>query len=133
MKRITKIFLALCIVGLGTADASFPVTKEKKSETVSEAPTGSEQTSEQLEALANSAQAQMDEAVDGIENAEETGKFKEEDWILLALWFFLGGLAAHRWYAKKPVGWNILFILTLGGCGVWAIVDLVKILTQDFM
>jgi len=70
MKRITKIFLALCIVGLGTADASFPVTKEKKSETVSEAPTGSEQTSEQLEALANSAQAQMDEAVDGIENAE---------------------------------------------------------------
>lgn len=52
--------------------------------------------------------------------------------ILLVLWFFLGFFAAHRWYAGKPVGWNILFILTAGGCGVWALVDLVQILTGDF-
>lgn len=58
--------------------------------------------------------------------------FLEEKWILVLLWFFLGGFAAHRWYAKKPVGWNILFILTAGGCGVWAIVDLIHILTDQF-
>lgn len=52
--------------------------------------------------------------------------------ITLLLWFFLGGLAAHRWYKKKPVGWNILFILTGGGCGIWAIVDLINILTGKF-
>jgi len=34
--------------------------------------------------------------------------------ITLLLWFFLWPLAAHRWYRQKPVGWNILFILTLG-------------------
>ena len=53
-------------------------------------------------------------------------------WAALALWFFLGGLAAHRWYAGKPVGWNILFILTLGGLAIWWIVDLVNILSDNF-
>ena len=53
-------------------------------------------------------------------------------WIAVALWFFLGGLAAHRWYAGKPIGWNILFILTLGGLGVWWIIDLINILTDNF-
>ena len=56
----------------------------------------------------------------------------EEQLITLALWFFLGGLAAHRWYAGKSAGSNILFILTAGGCGIWAIVDLINILTGDF-
>jgi len=51
---------------------------------------------------------------------------------LILLWVFLGGFAAHRWYAGKPVGWNILFILTAGGCGIWAIIDLIKIITDDF-
>jgi len=53
--------------------------------------------------------------------------------ILLLLLFFVGFLAAHRWYAKKPAGWNILFILTLGGFGIWALVDLINILTNNFM
>lgn len=51
---------------------------------------------------------------------------------LILLWVFLGGFAAHRWYAGKPVGANILFILTAGGCLVWAIIDLVKILKDEF-
>ena len=53
--------------------------------------------------------------------------------ILLLLWFFLGGLAAHRWYAKKPAGWNILFILTAGGLGIWWIIDMIHILQGEFM
>lgn len=57
---------------------------------------------------------------------------KKEMWITLALWWFLGIFAAHRWYRGKPAGWNILFILTLGGCGIWAIVDLINILTGKF-
>lgn len=54
-------------------------------------------------------------------------------WVAVAFWFFLGWpFAAHRWYANKPAGWNILFILTLGGLGIWAIVDLINILTDNF-
>lgn len=52
--------------------------------------------------------------------------------ILVLLWFFLGGFAAHRWYAGKPAGWNILFILTGGGCGIWALVDLINIIKGNF-
>jgi len=52
--------------------------------------------------------------------------------ITLLLWLFLGWIAGHRWYKHKPAGWNILFILTLGGCGIWALVDLINILTGNF-
>jgi hypothetical protein len=52
--------------------------------------------------------------------------------ITLLLWFFLWPLAAHRWYRQKPVGWNILFILTFGGCGIWALVDLINIIVGNF-
>lgn len=55
-----------------------------------------------------------------------------DKWVAVAFWFFLGIFAAHRWYAKKPAGWNILFILTFGGLGIWAIVDIVNILTDNF-
>ncbi len=53
-------------------------------------------------------------------------------WIAVALWFFLGLIAAHRWYAGKPIGWNLLFIFTLGGLGIWAIIDVINILTDNF-
>ncbi len=56
-----------------------------------------------------------------------------DKWVAVAFWFFLGWpFAAHRWYAKKPVGWNILYILTIGGLGIWAIIDLINILTDNF-
>ncbi|MGB3607394.1 MAG: TM2 domain-containing protein [Psychroserpens sp.] len=55
-----------------------------------------------------------------------------DKWVGVALWFFLGVFAAHRWYYKKPVGWNILYIVTLGGLGIWAIVDLINMLTDNF-
>ena len=52
--------------------------------------------------------------------------------ITVLLWLFLGGFAAHRWYKKKPAGWNILFILTLGGLGIWWLVDGINILSDNF-
>jgi len=52
--------------------------------------------------------------------------------VALLLFIFLWPLAAHRWYLGSPTGWNILFILTLGGVGVWAIVDLIDILTKKY-
>ncbi len=57
----------------------------------------------------------------------------KDKWVGVAFWFFLGWpFAAHRWYYGKPAGWNILFILTFGGLGIWAIIDLVNILTDNF-
>ena len=117
MKKVLFSLLAMMVIGAGTVEASFPVKKSNKEQSV-EATVDADLAHVQNEAAADTSDA---------------GGFDSEDWILLALWFFLGGFAAHRWYAKKPVGWNLLFILTGGGLFIWAIIDLVKILTQDFM
>ena len=52
--------------------------------------------------------------------------------IAILLWLFLGGFAAHRWYLGSPIGWNILYIVTLGGFFVWAVVDLIDIITRNY-
>ena len=47
------------------------------------------------------------------------------------LCFFLGGLGIHRFYVGK-VGTGIIQLLTLGGLGVWALVDFIMLLCQAF-
>ena len=43
----------------------------------------------------------------------------------------LGGLGVHRFYVGK-VGTGIFMLLTLGGLGIWALVDLIRIAIQKF-
>jgi TM2 domain-containing membrane protein YozV len=38
--------------------------------------------------------------------------------------FFLGVFGAHRWYLGKA-GTALLMLLTLGGLGIWALVDFI--------
>lgn len=128
MKKLLYI-ISFTFLLSGVAYASFPVKSADQVE--------KHQTVEALEATS----AEMSElnevgvADDSVISSDlgdvEAGA--DDMLILLLLWFFLGGFAAHRWYANKPVGANILFIITLGGCGVWAIIDLIKILQEDFM
>lgn len=47
------------------------------------------------------------------------------------LCFLLGGFGAHRFYVGKT-GTAILQILTFGGLGVWALVDLIMIICGGF-
>ena len=49
----------------------------------------------------------------------------------LLLSFFLGGLGIHRFYTGY-IGIGIAQLLTLGGCGIWYIVDLVNICFNNF-
>jgi hypothetical protein len=47
------------------------------------------------------------------------------------LFFFLAWLGVHRFYVGK-IGTAILFIITLGGVGIWWIIDLILIVTGNF-
>ncbi len=60
-------------------------------------------------------------------------KSKKDKWVATAFWFFLGWpFAAHRWYLGSPWYWNVLFIITFAGVGIWAIVDIINILTDNW-
>ena len=47
------------------------------------------------------------------------------------LCFFLGVLGVHRFYVGK-VGTGILQLVTFGGLGIWALIDLVMIIVGAF-
>ncbi len=49
----------------------------------------------------------------------------------LLLCFFLGAFGVHRFYVGK-VGTGILMLLTLGGLGIWALIDFVMIAVSSF-
>jgi TM2 domain-containing membrane protein YozV len=50
--------------------------------------------------------------------------------IALILCICLGGLGIHRFYLGYT--WQgIVQLLTGGGCGIWAIIDLIRIITGD--
>ena len=49
----------------------------------------------------------------------------------LILCVLLGGLGVHRFYVGK-IGTGILMLLTLGGLGIWTLIDLIVIAVQHF-
>lgn len=109
----------LCLFTLSTAFASFPVEKKKlEVENVTVADSQED------------AELALDVVDEPISPAVASNGYNM--WVAAALCWFLGIVAAHRWYAKKPVGINILFILTLGGLAVWWLIDLIRIFTGDF-
>ncbi|GLH74953.1 hypothetical protein GETHLI_34550 [Geothrix limicola] len=58
---------------------------------------------------------------------ELTGVFSEKEWIVaLLISFFLGGLGIDRFYLGQT-GLGVAKLLTLGGCGVWALIDFILI------
>lgn len=108
----TKIILSLfaMIMAVSSSYASFPVTR-----TVTTTTTISSDVQEEVVLTSPAAAADSNTFI-----------------IAVLLWLFLGWLAGHRWYLGSPLGWNILFILTLGGVGIWWIIDGIDILTKKY-
>lgn len=58
------------------------------------------------------------------------GNYDDEILIAIILCFFLGGLGIHRFY----LGYNLIGLiqlLTAGGCGIWFIIDFIRLITGD--
>jgi len=49
----------------------------------------------------------------------------------LILCLLLGSLGIHRFYAGRTVT-GILMILTIGGLGIWTLIDIIMIATGSF-
>lgn len=61
-----------------------------------------------------------------------SGTESNKNWLTtLLIEIFFGYLGVHRFMNGK-VGTGILMLLTLGGCGIWWLIDLISILTEKF-
>jgi len=57
---------------------------------------------------------------------------REQRWLIcLLLAIFLGGFGAHRFFVGK-IGTAILMIVTLGGVGIWYLIDIITIAIGKF-
>ena len=51
--------------------------------------------------------------------------------VAVLLCFFLGVFGAHRFYVGK-IGTGILMLVTVGGLGIWALIDLIFVVVGSF-
>ncbi len=63
--------------------------------------------------------------------SESSSEDKNKWLITLLLCFFLGYLGIHRFYnGHTAIG--IVQLLTLGGCGIWVLIDFIMIILGNF-
>lgn len=60
------------------------------------------------------------------------GRVSEKGFVpTVLLCFFLGFLGVHRFYVGK-IGTGVLQLVTLGGLGLWALIDFIMIVVGKF-
>ena len=62
----------------------------------------------------------------------QIGPVSDKEWLpALLLAFFVGVFGVHRFYTGH-IGIGVAQLLTLGGCGIWALIDFIMIITGSY-
>lgn len=120
--KLKTFLVMLMFLLVGGAYASFPVerTNNQSSEVVAD--TENKDNTTQVSASKEEANSNLSSPA-----ASSSGK---SQLVALLLCIFVGGIGIHRFYLGYTTE-GILQILTLGGCGIWALIDLIRIATGD--
>ena len=66
------------------------------------------------------------------QNRPASNRTNEDRWLIaLILCILVGSLGVHRFYTGNIVT-GVLMLITLGGCGVWTIIDLIMIAANTY-
>ncbi len=125
-KHLTLIalFVVLAITGGTLGYAAFPVSSQQ-AQTTSVAANQATQIADLQQRIEQTMQEQAPTAP----APATTGSGKSQV-IALILAIVLGGLGIHRFYLGYT--WQgVVQLLTAGGCGIWALIDLIRIITGD--
>lgn len=130
MKNIVPKILYGGLILLGSftlSYAAFPVANETKTEQVASTVTPAGQISQVSAEESQPASAAA--APKPAQHKAPAGGGKSQI-IALLLVLLVGGLGIHRFYLGYT--WQgVVQLLTGGGCGVWALIDLIRIITGD--
>lgn len=68
----------------------------------------------------------------GIMSNQSSAGVSDKSWLAaLLLSIFLGVIGVHRFFVGK-IGTGILQLVTFGGFGIWALIDIIMIATKQF-
>ncbi len=68
----------------------------------------------------------------GEKSVQGTGELSDKGFVpTILICFFVGGLGVHRFYVGKTKT-GIAMLLTLGGLGIWTLIDLIMIAIGKF-
>ena len=73
-----------------------------------------------------------EKAWENLDKAPSNSEPSDKDFVItLLICVFLGGLGVHRFFVDK-IGTGVLMLVTLGGLGLWWIIDIILIVTGSF-